>query len=114
MNTNAGSVSSPSALTTDAVVVDEHEELLDERAEERPDVVFRGGDEEVDAGVGAAQALEDPRRRRQDPRRLVGVRVEGDRRQVERGQPLGQRPRLAAERGEHQVGGWVLGHEVRR
>ena len=82
----------PERLDDGAVVVDEHEELPHERTEERPGVLLRGGDEKVHAGIGAAQAFEDPRRRRQDPRRLIGVRVEGDRGQVERGQPFGQRP----------------------
>ena len=58
-----------------------------------------GGDEEVDPGVGAAQALEDPRRRRQDPRALVGVRVEHHGGEVERRQPLLERARLARRAG---------------
>ena len=114
MNTNAGSSVEPERLHRDAVGIGEHEELVDERTEEGAGVVGVGGDEEVDPGVRAAQALEDARRRRQDPRALVGVGVEHDRREVERRQPLLERSRLAAERGQHQVRRRVRRHGVRR
>ena len=74
MNTNAGSWASPSAAHERPVGVAVHEELVGQRAEERLGAVGVRGDDEVDPGVGAAEALEDPRRRLQHPRALVGVR----------------------------------------
>ena len=63
-NTKAGSSVRPSALTAARSGIGEHEEPLDERAEEGAGVVVVGGDEEVDASVRAAQPLQDARRGR--------------------------------------------------
>ena len=104
----------PERLDGNAVGIGEHQEPLDERAEEGAGVAGVGGDEEVDAGVRAAEALEDPCRRRQDPRALVGVRVECDGGQVERRQPLLEGSWLAAERGQHEIHRRVRRHGLRR
>ena len=98
-NTNAGSSVRPSALTATRSGSVNTRNSLDERTEEGPGVALVGGDEEVDPDVGAAQALEDAGGGRQDPRALVGVRVEHHRGEVERRQPLLE---LAAPR--HRAG----------
>ena len=46
----------------------------------------------------------------QDPRALVGVRVERHAGEVERREPLLERARLGAERGQHEVRRWVRRH----
>ena len=59
-----------------AVGVAVHKELLGQRTEERLGSIRVRGDDEVDPGVGSAKAFEDARCSLEDPRALVGVRIE--------------------------------------
>ena len=67
---------------------------------------------QVDPRVGAAELLEHPGGRTQDPRTLVGVRIQDDRREMEGRQPLHDRAALTepvvGERREDEVGRELL------
>jgi hypothetical protein len=104
MCTNAGSVSSPNALTG------EHEELLDERAHERRGLLDRAGDEERDAHVGLGVEPQHLRRGLEDPGALECVGVERHDGEVERGRPLCDRAGRALQGGELHVGRHVGDH----
>ena len=72
----------------------EHEEPVGERTEERARLDRAGGDDQIDSCIGAAELFEHPAGGTQDPRTLVGVRVEDDRREMEGGQPFHDRAGL--------------------
>lgn len=95
-----------------SIGIGEHQELLGQWAEERLCFVIGCGDDEVDAHGGSGEAAQDASRGVEDPRALVGVRVEHDRCEVERGQPLGQRAGLGADRIEGGGGGRGRNHGV--
>ena len=87
-----------------AVGVAEGQQPLLPRAEERGGVGFVGGDDPRGAAVGPVELLEDAARGLEQPRALVGVRVEHDRHQVEHRHLVGQGQALAAVRMEGEVG----------
>jgi len=73
-----------------------------------------GGEEERHPTIGGCVVTQDPRGGVQDPRALVGVRVQHDEGQVERRRPLGHRAGLPTERGQDEVGGDVGCHGAER
>ena len=107
MNTNAGSCSRPSALHGRPIGIDEHQELLGQRSEERLGVVGVAGDDEVHPHGRSRELAEDASRRVEDPRALVGVRVDHHRRQVEGRQPVRRAcaARDPGESGRDRLGG---------
>ncbi len=95
-----------------AIGVAEHEEAVGERAEEGLRIARARRDDQVDAGIRAAERFEDARRGPQDPAALVGVRIEDHRGEMERGQPVHQRARLTRraidQRCQAEVAGELL------
>ena len=93
------------------VGVDERQDLVGIGAEEPTGVVGGAGEDPADPAVGAAEVLEDPLRRVEQPRALVGERVEDHRNQGKRGQPVAKRTGIAVEGLEIEVEG--SGHHGR-
>ena len=86
------------------VGVDEGEELVGQRAEEGRGALGVGGHQPADAHVGAPERAEHSGGGVEDPRALVGVRIDHHRGEVERGQPLADGAAIAVERREGEVG----------
>ena len=97
-----------------AVGIAVDEEAVDERPEELLGLVGPAGDHQVHAHVGTAKRVEHTLGGGEDPRALVGVRVEHHAGEVECGEPLAERALLAGECGEVQVEGNSAGHGVER
>jgi len=86
-----------------AIGVAEHEKPVDERSEKLLRFVGSARQHEVDSHIGAPKRLENASRRLQHPRAFVGERVEDNAGEVESGEPLLERARIAGERGERCV-----------
>ena len=85
--------------------------VIGERPEELPSLVGAAGDQEVHAHRSTLERMQDAAGRGQDPRRLVGVRVDHHRRQVEHGEPLREGAGVSVQGGEQEVARGIGRHQ---
>jgi len=87
--------------------IGEHQEFFGHRPEKGAGFVVGCCDHEIHANSRAGETAQNPSGGLEDPRTLIGERVEYDRGQMERGQPFGQRTGFGADRieGGGGVGG---------